>query len=104
MERKFEKGTIVQHFKREKLTKEELEKEPNKYLFEIMGTARHTETEEELILYIPLYDAPCAKGVDYAARPVDMFMSEVDHEKYPDIKQKYRFEETDIVPVKKLTK
>ena len=103
MERKFNNGDIVKHFKREKMTEEQLRNEPNLYLYEIIGTARHTEEKEELMIYIPLYKTGCTEGVDYAARPLDMFMSEVDHEKYPEIKQKYRFEKvkTDKVLVKK---
>ena len=91
----FKKGDIVRHFKRETVSKEELETNPNKYLFEIIGTAKHTETDEELMIYRSLYDSECTNGVDYAARPLSMFTSEVDHEKYPDIKQKYRFEKVE---------
>ena len=90
--RKFEIGDIVQHFKREMLTNEELEKEPNYYLYEIIGVSKNTENGEKLMIYKPLYETDCIKEADYAARPFDMFMSEVDHEKYPNIKQKYRFE------------
>ncbi len=61
-------------------------------MYEIIGIARHTEDEEERMIYKPLYPADCVKGVDYAARPLDMFMSGVDHEKYPHVKQKNRFE------------
>ena len=92
MERKFNKGDIVQHFKREKMTKEQLTEEPNLYLYEIIGIGRHTETKEEFVIYKPLYVTECINGVDFAVRPFDMFISEVDHEKYPEISQKYRFE------------
>ena len=92
MERKFKPGDIVQHFKRETVSDEELQTNPNKYLYEIIGTASHTETKEPLMIYKPLYDVDCLNGHTFAARPLDMFMSEVDHSKYPDIKQKYRFE------------
>lgn len=95
MNRSFNKGDIVRHFKRELASHDELEKNPNKYLYEIIGTSRNTETKEELMIYKPLYKTGCVDDVDYAARPLDMFMSEVDHEKYPDIKQKYRFELND---------
>ena len=74
------------------LSKEQLEKDPTAYLFEIIGTARHTENGEEMMIYKPLYETECVEGVDFTARPLDMFMSEVDHEKYPKIKQKMRFE------------
>lgn len=88
-EREFKPGDIVQHFKRETL------ENPNstEYLYMIVGTAIQTETGEKLVLYKPLYKVPpCLADADVAARPYSMFMSEVDKEKYPNIKQKYRFE------------
>lgn len=57
-------------------------------LYRVMGIAEHTETHEQLVIYQK------ADGTDKIwARPYTMFASEVDHLKYPDVKQKYRFEE-----------
>ena len=81
-------GDIVQHFKRETLSNP-----GNLYLYKVLAFAEHTETGEMLVIYQALYKNP-SKNINYTifARPMDMFMSEVENAKYPDIKQKYRFE------------
>ena len=85
MENRFRPGDIVQHFKRELLSEEE--RAGDMYLYEIIGVALHSETREQMMVYRPLY----GDGGMYV-RPLEMFLSETDHEKYPQVKQKYRFE------------
>lgn len=45
------------------------------------------ECKDELMIYKSLYN-----GSGAYARPIDMFLSKVDKEKYPDVEQEYRFE------------
>ena len=58
------------------------------YVVENIGV--HSETEEAMVIYRSFAD-PSLVWV----RPLSMFMSEVDHTKYPDVKQKFRFERMD---------
>ena len=86
MKRDIYVGDIVQHFKREWVSADISE-----YLYKVLAFAQHTETGERLVIYQALY-AP----FKVCARPYAMFMSEVDREKYPDIRQKYRFEKVKV--------
>ncbi len=60
-------------------------------LYEIVAIAHHTETMEELVIYRNKED----RNQVYA-RPLAMFMSSVDREKYPNVKAEYRFEKVNI--------
>lgn len=82
----FTPGRRVQHFKRETLDTGTLAAEPMQYLYEIVGIAEDTEDGTELMVYKALYGTK-----KMYARPLDMFLSPVDREKYPDIRQEYRF-------------
>lgn len=89
-DRNFCEGDIVKHFKHETLTDPA---DANVYLYKILAFADHTETGEMLVIYQALYSKPeWGINFDTFARPYDMFVSEVDHDKYPYIKQRYRFE------------
>ena len=83
--RKIKTNTIYRHFK------------GDYYL--VLDIAKHSENKETYVIYRALYDSN-----ELWVRPLDMFLSEIDHEKYPTIKQKYRFEETYIISIKKKRK
>lgn len=75
--RKIKINTIYKHFK------------GNYYLVE--DIVKHSETKEEFVLYRQLYG-----NNELWIRPLGMFLSEVDHKKYPNVKEKYRFTEQKI--------
>jgi hypothetical protein len=80
--RKIEIGRVYRHFK-------------NKY-YVVIDIVNDCESNNEAeYRKIVIYKALYGKYLTWA-RPYEMFASEVDREKYPEVKQKYRFEEVDI--------
>ena len=61
------------------------------FLVVVVAIAKHTETNEELVVYTCVsHDANHKGGI--FARPLDMFYEKIDKDKYPEATQEYRFE------------
>lgn len=72
------KGEIWRHYKHDPKSVE------NNFTYEIIGLVVHTETEEVLVCYRPLYDSEFLKekNVDYYVRPLSMWNDNVDKNGY----------------------
>ena len=80
MEREIKINTVYRHFKGSRAI--------------VLTLCKHSETMEDMVVYACIGNNNDSNHHDgIYVRPMKMFLEEVDHKKYPDVKQKYRFEE-----------
>lgn len=91
MERKFNVGDKVQHFKRTLTDLTQPGIDPNLYLYEIVEFAIDANNLETIVIYKALYKDKNGEYVTWA-RPWFDFMEPVNKQNYPNCKQEYRFE------------
>lgn len=77
--RKVKVNTLYKHFK-------------GSYAY-VIALAKHSETNEDLVIYYCFNNSDTNHKNGIYARPFNMFISKVDNKKYPNVKQEYRFEE-----------
>ena len=75
LEKEVRVGKIYRHFKGT--------------LHRVLFVAKDSETLDDMVVYTH------EGKVEICVRPISMFLSEVDHDKYPEVEQKYRFELVD---------
>jgi len=73
-----QEGEIYRHYKYNPNGEE------NNYTYEIIGTCIHTETEDNMVVYKPLYDSSFIKenNVDFFCRPMSMWNDQIDKIEY----------------------
>jgi len=54
----------------------------DKRYYKVLGSGRHTETEELVVVYVALYASSESSELGLWVRPLDKFMESVEHEGY----------------------
>ena len=75
-------GTIVAHYKHNP------QLDSTNYTYKIIGIAKHTETDELMVVYLPCYPTDWLDSAEFAVRPLKIFCDNL--EVNGEIKERFR--------------